>query len=92
MKDWLIGDGFNVWMDIENMEGSLLESMARAIENASVVLVCYSEKYKYSQNCRTGQSVFLILYMSNYSAIGESAWCGYLFVCDSFKYRNDKLM
>ncbi|KAK3098736.1 hypothetical protein FSP39_022570 [Pinctada imbricata] len=53
IKEWLMKDGFNVWMDIENMEGSLLESMARGIENASVVLLCYSEKYKDSQNCRT---------------------------------------
>lgn len=36
------------------MEGSLIESMADAVENARVVLLCYSEKYKESRNCRTG--------------------------------------
>lgn len=37
------------------MEGSILEAMARAVEEARIVLVCYSEKYKDSQNCRTGK-------------------------------------
>lgn len=47
--------GLNVWMDVDKMEGSILEAMARAVEDARVVLVCYSEKYKDSQNCRTGK-------------------------------------
>jgi len=34
--------------------GSLLESISHAIEQASAVLVCFSEKYKYSPFCRTG--------------------------------------
>jgi len=33
---------------------NLLEGMARAVEDACIVLVCYSEKYKNSQNARTG--------------------------------------
>jgi len=33
---------------------SLLESMACAVEQAAVVLICFSEKYKDSPNCRTG--------------------------------------
>jgi hypothetical protein len=36
------------------MEGSMLQMMASAIEKAAVILVCYSEKYKDSKNCRTG--------------------------------------
>ncbi|KAL5005087.1 hypothetical protein ScPMuIL_018543 [Solemya velum] len=43
---------YSIWMDIDKMEGSLLQSMADAVENARIVLVCYSEKYKESQNCR----------------------------------------
>lgn len=43
-------------MDVDNMEGSILEAMARAVEEARIVLVCYSEKYKDSQNCRTGKT------------------------------------
>ncbi|PFX17112.1 uncharacterized protein LOC111341315 [Stylophora pistillata] len=53
IKNKLQSDGFKVWMDIDEMGGSTLESMARAVENASVVLVCVSQKYKESPNCRS---------------------------------------
>ena len=46
--------GFNVWIDVEQMGGSTLEAMASAVENASVVLICASERYKQSPNARTG--------------------------------------
>ena len=35
------------------MRGSTLEAMAKAVENSSVVLVCVSERYKESPNCRS---------------------------------------
>ncbi|RMX38043.1 hypothetical protein pdam_00020147 [Pocillopora damicornis] len=53
IKNKLEADGFKVWMDIDEMGGSTLESMAKAVENASVVLVCVSQKYKESPNCRS---------------------------------------
>ncbi|XP_061174816.1 uncharacterized protein LOC133183961 [Saccostrea echinata] len=53
IRDRLQEKGFTVWMDVDNMEGSILEAMARAVEEARIILVCYSEKYKDSQNCRT---------------------------------------
>ena len=56
IKNKLQADGYKVWMDIDEMGGSTLESMARAVENASVVLVCVSQKYKESPNCRSGNS------------------------------------
>ena len=34
--------------------GSILEAMAKAVEDASVVVMALSEKYKKSPNCRTG--------------------------------------
>ena len=51
-----------MWIDIEQMGGSTLEAMAEAVENAALVLVCASEKYKMSPNCRTGafRSLFTI--------------------------------
>ncbi|XP_021371459.1 uncharacterized protein LOC110462013 isoform X3 [Mizuhopecten yessoensis] len=52
IRDNLRANGFKVWMDIDDMEGSTLDAMARAVENADVVLVCYSQKYKDSDNCR----------------------------------------
>ncbi|KAK6167536.1 hypothetical protein SNE40_021537 [Patella caerulea] len=41
-----------VWMDIDNMEGSTLQAMASAIEGAEAVIICMSQKYKDSPNCR----------------------------------------
>ncbi len=46
--------GFRVWVDVDCMYGSTLQAMAEAVENAAAVLVCVSERYKDSPNCRTG--------------------------------------
>ncbi len=43
---------YTVWIDVENIHGSSLESMALAIENAMCVLMCMTEKYKQSTYCR----------------------------------------
>ena len=53
VKNHLQAAGYTVWMDIERMEGSTLEAMAKAVENASVVLIGVSQKYKDSPNCRS---------------------------------------
>ncbi|WAR05160.1 hypothetical protein MAR_020529 [Mya arenaria] len=53
VKDRLREAGYKVWMDVEHMSGSTLEAMALAVEKASVVLICMSQKYKDSPNCRT---------------------------------------
>jgi hypothetical protein len=41
-----------VWIDVEEISGSSLESMARAIEQSFCILMCMTEKYKQSANCR----------------------------------------
>ncbi|CAD5115027.1 DgyrCDS4048 [Dimorphilus gyrociliatus] len=43
---------YKIWMDIENMGGSTLQAMAEAVEQSSIILLCISEKYKESPNCR----------------------------------------
>lgn len=43
---------FKVWIDITDIHGSSLESMAQAVENAEFVLVCVTEKYRQSVNCQ----------------------------------------
>ncbi|XP_038051204.1 uncharacterized protein LOC119724293 [Patiria miniata] len=53
IKELLKAAGYNVWMDVDNMGGSTLESMAAAVEQSAVVLVCFTEKYKRSASCRT---------------------------------------
>ncbi len=35
--------------------GDLLGSMADAVENAAVIILCVSQKYKESNNCRGGK-------------------------------------
>ena len=44
--------GFKTWIDVEMTMIDLHDSMAKAVEGASVVLVCYSDGYKNSSNCR----------------------------------------
>ncbi|KAL3855570.1 hypothetical protein ACJMK2_014777 [Sinanodonta woodiana] len=52
IRDKLKAHGYAVWMDIDNMGGSTLEAMAEAVEKAHVVLICMSQKYKDSKNCK----------------------------------------
>ena len=53
LKNQLQAAGYKVWIDLDDMCGSTLEAMARAVENACAVLVCVSHKYKESPNCRS---------------------------------------
>jgi hypothetical protein len=41
-------------MDINCIYGDALDSMADAVEKASVVLICMTENYKESPNCAIG--------------------------------------
>ena len=43
---------FKVWVDTEMMTGSTLDAMAAAVEDAHCVLICITEQYKASANCR----------------------------------------
>ncbi|CAF0785528.1 unnamed protein product [Brachionus calyciflorus] len=52
IKDDLKSRGYQVWIDVEQIYGSTLASMAEAVENSSVFLMCVSEKYYQSPNCR----------------------------------------
>ena len=52
LKNRLRASGYRVWMDLEQIGGSTLDAMAKAVENSSVVLVCVLERYKESPNCR----------------------------------------
>ena len=48
----LKGRGYIVWIDIEKMQGSTVEAMADAVEDAAVVCYGISNAYKESVNCR----------------------------------------
>jgi len=53
LANFLHEAGFPIWIDVEQMEGSVLETMAEAVENSSVVVIGLSSNYKESQACRT---------------------------------------
>lgn len=71
IRDKLRSAGFTVWIDVENMSGSTLESMAAAVENCSVFLMAISRKYFESPNCRSGKKgekacrAFLVFLLKN---------------------------
>ena len=44
--------GYKVWIDVNDIHGSSLDSMARAVEDARTVLICITEKYRQSLNCQ----------------------------------------
>lgn len=52
IRDRLISHGMKVWMDLDNMTGSTIQAMASAVEQAFIILMCFSYKYKNSDNCR----------------------------------------
>ncbi|XP_069131231.1 uncharacterized protein [Argopecten irradians] len=51
--DKLTTRGFPVWMDVYHMKGNLLDAMSQAIKESKVVIMCVSEQYGESKNCRT---------------------------------------
>eukprot|EP01050_Picozoa_sp_SAG11_P014886 SAG11_NODE_1878_length_4131_cov_81.001984_1_plen_1376_part_11 len=44
--------GYLIWVDVEQMTGSTVDSMALAVEAAEVMLIGVSRQYKESTNCR----------------------------------------
>ena len=65
----LQAEGYHVWIDVEQMGGSTLEAMAEAVENACVVIICVSEKYKLSPNARTGIIVASSFWEAKYMSL-----------------------
>ena len=43
---------YDVWIDVEKMQGSTVEVMAGAVEGAAVMCYGISQAYKESANCR----------------------------------------
>ena len=52
INDRLENDGYSVWLDRDEMHGSIVESMSEAVENSGIVLLCMSSNYKMSVNCQ----------------------------------------
>ena len=75
--------GIRIWFDEEEMRDSLVDRMAEAVEGASAVLMCYSQLYKASRDCRgeaqyaykLNKTIIPVLCQKKYNADG---WLGYL--------------
>ena len=97
VKNQLQANGYRVWMDLEQMGGSTLDAMAKAVENAAVVLICVSQRYKESPNCRSeaeyayqlGKDIIPLMMEENYKADG---WLGMLLgtkLCIGFQSKDN---
>ena len=53
IKSELEASGYKVWMDVSDIHGSSLDSMAKAVEGSCAVLMCVTEKYRQSINCQS---------------------------------------
>jgi hypothetical protein len=52
IKGELENNNFKVWIDVNEIHGSSLEAMARAVESSDFILMCVTEKYRQSVNCQ----------------------------------------
>ena len=59
VKTELESKGFQVWMDLNKMTGNIPQTIARAIEKSSVVLIAISRKYQSSEICSSGSYIDL---------------------------------
>ncbi|XP_041369843.1 uncharacterized protein LOC121383801 isoform X2 [Gigantopelta aegis] len=53
IKEQLYKSNYDVWLNIDNVLGTTLQAVIEAIDKSSVFLMCMSNNYKQSQNCRT---------------------------------------
>lgn len=45
--------GYKVWIDVDEIHGSSLDSMAKAVETSDLILMCVTEDYRQSINCQS---------------------------------------
>lgn len=75
--------GYKVWIDIEQMAGSTIGAMATAVDGASAIIMCVSDKYSQSPNCRaeaeygftTKKKIIPLMMEPSYRARG---WLGFI--------------
>jgi len=67
--------GYLVWVDVEQIFGSILDRMSDAIENAEVVLFGVSQLYKESANCKSREQREHARHQRFVPARCECVWC-----------------
>jgi hypothetical protein len=50
--DEFVRVGYRVWIDFDQMHGNVIDAMANAIERSRIIIICMSEHYRRSNNCR----------------------------------------
>ncbi|CAF1178304.1 unnamed protein product [Didymodactylos carnosus] len=53
IHEGLLAKSFRVWLDKNEMHGSTIEAMANAVDSSEFILMCMSETYKRSVNCKS---------------------------------------
>lgn len=84
IKESLEACKMKVWIDVEEIHGSSLDSMAKAVENAEIVLICVTEKYRQSLNCqaeaqyafRINKKIIPLIMQKGYGSV--DGWLGEL--------------
>ncbi len=51
IKERLEADGYDIWIDLEEMQGNIYMKMAEAVEGAAAIITCMTQKYEKSINC-----------------------------------------
>ena len=57
VKRELESKGLRVWMDVDKTKGDRLETIRRAVDKSSIVLMAISRKYQSSSSCRSGSFI-----------------------------------
>ncbi|CAF2157906.1 unnamed protein product [Rotaria magnacalcarata] len=52
IHEYLLAQGFKIWIDLNNMFGPAMNAMAEAVENSEFVIMCMSDPYKQSTYCQ----------------------------------------
>ncbi|XP_071826278.1 uncharacterized protein [Apostichopus japonicus] len=82
--------GFKVWIDVDEMTGSLLDAMAEAVNNSYLFILCVSDGYRKSNNCRleakyaNGQKKVLLPVLVDSTLTSRKDWLAFL--CSDMLY------
>ena len=52
LKEFLEHHGLKVWIDLEQMHGSIMKRMQEAINHSKIIIFCMTKKYEHSMNCQ----------------------------------------
>ena len=75
IRDYLVEKGnLDIWMDVDEMSGCMNERMAEGVYNSKLFIMCMSEKYADSRNCkkeynyadRLGKEIIPVKVQSNF--------------------------